>query len=319
MSLGVHPWLSFAVRRTARLIFSLFVLVSAAWAIVHAIPGTAVRASLGLTAPASEVAREQRALGLNKPLVTQYWQFLHGTVTGHLGTSLIYKLPVREVIATRLPATAELAGLAFVAVMVVSIPVGMAAGALTRDDRHHRIELAFSGMTGTLASIPTFLLGVGLVAVFAVGLHLLPVAGSVGPSSFVLPVVALASGPSMALARVVRVETIRVLHEDYMRTARAKRLPTRLIYARHVLPNLLTSTVTIGGLVLTGLIAGTVLVETVFAWPGMGTTLVQSVLHKDYPLVQGLALVYGAAVLFINLAVDVVIALVDPRSVIRET
>lgn len=311
--------MSFAVRRLARFVVSLFLLVSGAWAIIHAVPGNPVRAALGLTAPESLVRREQRALGLDKPLLTQYWQFVHGVVTGHLGTSLTYRLPVSQVIGARLPATAEIAGLAFVVVVVFSVPLGMLAGAVTREDRHPRTEMAFSGVTGVVASIPQFLLAVGLVAAFAVSFHLLPVAGRSGPSSYVLPVVSLAAGPAMLLARVVRVETIRVLQEDYIRTARAKRLPARLLYARHALPNLLTSALTVAGLVLAGLIAGTVLVENVFAWPGMGTALVQSIVQKDYPLVQGFALVYGAAVLVINLVVDVLIAVIDPRSTIRET
>lgn len=297
---------------------SLWVLISAAWAIVHAIPGDPVRAALGMTAPQSLVEQERAALGLNEPLLTQYWHFLHGVLTGNLGTSLTYRLPVSHVIGSRLPATAEIAALAFVLVVVVAVPLGMVAGVATRDDRRPRTELAFSGLTGILASIPQFLLAVGLVAVFAVGLHLLPVAGRGGPLSYVLPVVSLAAGPAMLLGRVVRVETIRVLHEDYMRTARAKRLPARLVYVRHALPNLLTSTLTVGGLVLAGLVAGTVLVESVFAWPGMGTALVQSIIQKDYPLVQGFALVYGSAVLLINLVVDVLIAVIDPRSTLKD-
>ena len=314
-----NPWARFAVRRLTRFAVSLWVLVSAAWAMVHAIPGTPVRTALGLTAPQSLVVRERAALGLDKPLLTQYGHFVTSVLTGHLGTSLTYRLPVSQVIGARLPATAEIAGLAFVVVLLVSIPLGMTAGVLTRDGRKPRRELAFSASTGVLASIPTFMLALGLVAAFGVGLHLLPVAGRAGPLSYVLPVVSLAAGPSMLLARVVRVETVRVLREDYMRTARAKRLPARLVYARHALPNLLTSTLTISGLVLSGLVAGTVLVETVFAWPGMGTALVQSIVAKDYPLVQGFALVYGSAVLFVNLLVDVLIALVDPRSALKDT
>ncbi|MGH3301406.1 MAG: ABC transporter permease [Streptosporangiaceae bacterium] len=316
---AVNPWVSFAARRLGRLVVSLFLLISGAWAMIHAIPGDPVRAALGITAPQSLVKAERRALGLDKPLLTQYWQFVHGVLTGHLGVSLTYRLPVTEIIGARLPATAEIAGLAFVVVMLVSVPLGMAAGVVTRDDRHRGAEMAFSGVTGTLAAIPQFLLAVGLVAAFAVGLHVLPAAGRAGSASYLLPVISLAAGGVVLLARVVRVETIRVLHEDYMRTARAKRLPARLVYARHALPNLLTSTLTLGGLALAGLIAGTVLVENVFAWPGMGTALVQSITQKDYPLAQGFALVYGAAVLLINLVVDVLIAVVDPRSTMRET
>lgn len=314
-----NPWARFAVRRSTRFIVSLWVLASAAWAMVHAIPGTPVRAALGLTAPQSQVLQERAALGLNQPLLVQYGHFLRGVVTGHLGTSLTFRLPVSQVIGARLPATAEIAGLAFVVVMLVAIPLGMVAGVLTRDGRRPRSELTFSASTGVLASIPTFMLALGLVAAFAVGLRLLPVAGRAGPLSYVLPVVSLAAGSTMLLARVVRVETVRVLREDYMRTARAKRLPARLVYVRHALPNLLTSTLTISGLVLSGLVAGTVLVETVFAWPGMGTALVQSITQKDYPLAQGFALVYGSAVLLVNLVVDVLIALVDPRSTLKDT
>ena len=316
--LAASPWARFAIRRLARFLVSLWVLVTAAWAILHAIPGDPVRAALGITAPQSLVDQERAALGLNDPILTQYWHFLRGVVTGNLGTSLTYRLPVSQVIGTRLPATAEIAGLAFAVVVIVAVPLGMAAGVVTRDDRHPRSELAFSAFTGILASIPQFLLAIGLVAAFAVGLHLLPVASQGGFTSYVLPVVSLAAGPAMLLARVVRVETMRVLHEDYMRTARAKRLPGRLVYVRHALPNLLTSTLTIGGLLLSGLVAGTVLVESVFAWPGMGTALVQSITQKDYPLVQGFALVYGATVLLINLAVDALIAVVDPRSTLKE-
>ena len=316
--LVANPWARFAVRRLARFVVSLWVLITASWAIIHAIPGNPVRAALGMTAPQSLVNQERAALGLDQPILTQYWHFLTNTVSGHLGTSLTYRLPVTQVIGARLPATAEIAGLAFAVTVVVAVPLGMLAGVLTHGDRHPNTEIAFSGVTGILASIPQFLLAVGLVAAFSVGLHLLPVAGRGGPLSYVLPVVSLGAGSAMLLARVVRVETMRVLQEDYMRTARAKRLPARLLYVRHALPNLLTSTLTVGGLLLAGLVAGTVLVESVFAWPGMGTALVQSIIQKDYPLVQGFALVYGAAVLVINLVVDILIAVVDPRSTLKD-
>lgn len=313
-----NPWARFAVRRLVRFVVSLWVLLTASWAIIQVIPGNPVRAALGLTAPQSLVNQETRALGLDQPLLTQYWNYLRNTLGGHLGTSLTFRLPVTQVIGARLPATAEIAGLAFALTLAVAIPLGMIAGILTRDYRHPRTELVFSAVTGLLASIPQFLLAIGLVAAFAVAVHLFPVAERGGFSSYVLPVVSLAAGPATLLARVLRVETIRVLHEDYMRTARAKRLPARIRYIRHALPNLLTSTLTVAGLLLSGLIAGTVLVETVFAWPGMGTALVQSIVQKDYPLVQGFALVYGAAVLLVNLVVDVLIALVDPRSTLKD-
>jgi peptide/nickel transport system permease protein len=134
----------------------------------------------------------------------------------------------------------------------------------------------------------------------------------------VLPVVALALGPAAVLARIIRVEALSVLRADYIRTARAKRLPQRLVYVRHALPNALTATLTIGGLMLASMVAGTVLVENVFAWPGLGSTIVQSILAKDFPVVQGIVLVYGTGVLLVNLLVDVALALIDPRTTIKE-
>jgi peptide/nickel transport system permease protein len=312
----VVPWLGFLARRLVRFALSLFVLVSAAFAMVHAMPGDPVRAALGLTAPQSLVDAQRHALGLDLPLWQQYLNFLRGALDGNLGTSMSSGLPVAQIIGQRLPATAELAGLAFVVVIGLALPLGMLAGVLTRDGRRPRTQLLFGTVTGVATAVPDFLLAVGLVFVFAVGLKALPVAGRGDPDSYILPVIALALGPAAALARVVRVETVRVLAEDYMRTARAKRLPDRLLYLRHALPNLLTATLAVSGLTLSALLAGTVLVENVFAWPGLGTELAESVPLKDYPVVQGLALVFGAGVLLINLLIDVAVA--DPLSTIRE-
>ena len=133
-----------------------------------------------------------------------------------------------------------------------------------------------------------------------------------------LPVLSLAIGPAAILARIVRVEMVTVLEADYIRTARAKRLRARRIHLRHALPNALTSALTLGGLLLGSMVAGTVLVENVFAWPGLGSTIVSSILNKDYPVVQAIVLVYGLGVLLVNTAVDVTLALLDPRSLIRE-
>jgi peptide/nickel transport system permease protein len=189
---------------------------------------------------------------------------------------------------------------------------------LTRGGRGRRTELAFTSTSVVLAAVPEFLLGVALVYVFGVQLGWLPVAGRTGPDSYLLPVISLAVGPAAVLARIMRVELLSVLGADFIRTARAKRLPARLIYARHALPNAVTATLTLAGLLLSSLVAGTVLVENVFAWPGLGSTIVSSILAKDYPVVQGIVLVYGLGVLLVNLAVDVLLALLDPRSTIME-
>ena len=316
--LSSHPWLSFGLRRTARFVASLWVLLTASFLMIHLVPGDPVRAALGMTAPLDLIEARRKALGLDLPLWHQYTHYLHGIVTGDLGTAMVTNLPVSEVIGDRLPATLLLAVLAFVVVIVVAVPIGVTMAVLTRGGRRRASELAFTSTSILLAAIPEFLLAVALVWLFAVELGWLPVAGRSGPESYILPVLSLALGPAAVLARIVRVEVLTALGNDYVRTARAKRLPARLVYVRHALPNAVTATLTLGGIVLTGLVAGTVLVENVFAWPGLGSTIVQSILQRDYPLVQGIVLVYGIGVLLVNLIVDVLLALLDPRSTIRE-
>jgi peptide/nickel transport system permease protein len=314
-----NAWVRFAIRRLSRLVISVWVLITASFLMIHLIPGDPVRAALGLTAPASLVKARRQALGLNDPLWLQYGHYLHGVFSGDLGTSMTSQLPVSDVISDHLPATVELAVLAFLVAGAIAIPLGVLMGVLTRNGRGRRGELAFTSSSVVLGTIPDFVLGVGLVYVFGVHLGWLPVAGRTGPSSYLLPVLALAVGPAVVLARIVRVEMVAVLLADYVRTARAKRLPARVIYLAHALPNALTSSITLGGLLLSSLVAGTVLVENVFAWPGLGSTIVASILAKDYPVVQAIVLVYGIGVLAVNLGVDIVLALLDPRSTIRES
>lgn len=316
---GGSPWLSFARRRLGRFVVSLWVLVTTAFLMIHLVPGDPARAALGLTAPAELVRARREALGLDDPLWAQYGHYVGGLFTGDFGSSMASGQPVSQVIGDRLPATLELAVLAFAVVVVVSVPLGVLFAVLTRGGRRRGGELAFTSVSVFLAAVPEFLVAVGLVALFAVGLGWFPVAGSGGAGAFVLPVVSLALAPAAVLARIVRVEMLSVLGNDFIRTARAKRLPARQVYVRHALPNALTAALTLGGLMLTTMVAGTVLVENVFAWPGLGSTIVQSIQQKDYPLVQGVVLVYGIGVLLVNLVVDVLLAFLDPRSTIRES
>ncbi len=317
--LGDNVWFRFAVRRLARVLVSVWVLLTAAFGMIHLIPGDPVRAALGPTAAPELVAARRAALGLDDPLWQQYLHYLGNLFTGDLGTSLGSGLPVAQVIGDRLPATLEIAGYAFLLAVAVATPAGTVMAVLTRGGKRRTTELAFTSATAVLAAIPEFLIAVGLVFVFGVSLGWLPVAGRSGPESYLLPVLALAAGPAAVLARITRVEMLAELRADHIRTARSKRLPASWIYLRHALPNALTATLTLGGLLLSAMVAGTVLVENVFAWPGLGSTIVQSILAKDYPLVQGVVLVYGLGVLLVNLLVDVALALLDPRSAIRES
>lgn len=313
-----HPRLRFLTRRLGRLLVALGIVLTASFSLIHLIPGDPVRAALGVSAPPRLVALRRAELGLDDPLLAQFWHYLSGVVTGDLGTSIVSRLPVAEVVGQRLGSTLVLAVSAFVVVVVVALPLGMVTAIATAGGQRRLVELGFTAATGLLVAIPEFLLAIGLIVVFGVGLAVLPVAGAGGIDHLVLPVLALAVGPTAYLARIVRVEALGVLGQDYMRTARAKRLPGRILHLRHGLPNMLTSALTASGMMLTGLVAGTVLVETVFAWPGLGGVMVSSIVGKDYPTVQGIVLVYAVMVLAVNLVVDLLLAAVDPRSTIAE-
>ncbi|MBO9624839.1 MAG: ABC transporter permease [Microbacterium sp.] len=312
------PWLSFLVRRGGLFVLSIWVLVTAAFLMIHLVPGDPVRTALGMNAPVELVEARRAALGLDQPLIVQYFRYLGNLLHGDMGVSMLTSQPAAEIIATRLPATLQLAALAVLVVLLASVPIGVTMAVATRGGRRRGLELGFAVVSVILAAIPEFLLAVGLVYIFAVSLGWFPVAGSSGPLSLVLPVAALAVGPIAVFSRLIRVEILSVLSQDYIRTARAKRLLPRRIYTRHALPNAMTSTLTLTGLLLAGMVTGTVLAENVFAWPGLGTMIVQSILTKDFPVVQAIVLVYGIGVLLVNLVIDIALALLDPRSTIRE-
>ncbi|RPK36223.1 ABC transporter permease [Streptomyces sp. NBC_01260] len=313
-----HPWTVFLGRRTLRLILSLGFVLTASFAMIRLVPGDPVRAALGVDAAPDLVAARRHALGLDAPFLTQYWHYLGGLLHGDLGTSLVTGTSVAEMIRTRLPSTLGIAGLAFVVTLVVALPGGLLAAVRTRDGRRPRTELAFTAVTAGLAGVPDFVLAAGLTALLAVGLQLLPVAGAAGVGSFVLPVLALSLAPTAVLLRIVRVEALKVLNEDYLRTARSKRLSPARRYLRHAAPNTATAALTVAGSLLPALIAGTVLVEKVFAWPGIGSAMAQSAVAQDFPVVQAMVLVLGTTVLLAGLLVDVLLAVLDPRSAIRE-
>ena len=309
---------SFLLRRLGRLIVSLAVVVIASFLLVHLVPGDPVRAALGVQASPEIVAATRAELGLDKPIFQQFLDYVAGLLRGDFGISIRNGRPVADIIAQRFPATVILGVLSFLVALVAALPVGIGAAVSAQSGRRRPLDIAISGVLGALIAIPGFLLAVGLLALFAVQLRWLPAAGWGDPKDAILPVLALALGPMAYLARIVQVEMVNVLGMTYMTTARAKRLPSRLIYLRHSLPNIVTATLTVGGLLLSGLVAGTVLIETIFAIPGMGAVMVPAVASKDYPVVQGVVIVYALIILGVNLIVDVILVTVDPRSSITE-
>lgn len=317
--LARHPRLAYLVRRAGTFAISIVILVTISFLLVQLIPGDPAQMSVGENAPPELVEARRAELGLDRPLIVQYFSFWAGLFTGDLGTSISSRMPVIDVIVKRAPATLEIAFLAVAITLAVSICLGLAFGALTRGGRRPGVETGFTSVTAVFAVIPEFLSGVLLVSLFAVTLDLLPVAGRTGPESYILPVAALAIGPTATLTRIVRAETATALQQDYVRTARARRMSPLRLYGRHVLPNLLTAVLTISGMLLGSMIAGTVLVEQIFSWPSLGGVIMQSIQGKDYPLVQAIIIFYGALVLLINLVVDLALILIDPRTALDKS
>ncbi|WP_283134283.1 ABC transporter permease [Rhizohabitans arisaemae] len=309
----------FALRRLIRFAVSMVVLITASFAMIHLIPGDPIRAALGMNAPLELVNQRRAELGLDDPIPMQLLAYVQQILGGDFGTSFMTREPVGQIIADRLPHTLALAGAATIFTLIVAVPLGMWAGIRTENGRNRGTELGFTSGTGALTVVPEFLYSIALIVVFSIALGWLPPAGRDGLDSYILPVLALSIGAIAMVARLARVETLRELGADYVRLARAKRLPVLRIYLRHVLPNTLTSTLTVGGLLLTGLIAGSVLVEFVFAWPGLGGRMVESITQKDYPVAQAIIFVYGAIVLVVNLIVDLLLSKLDPKSTIKET
>lgn len=315
---GLSPRTAFLFRRIGRLVISLAVVIIASFLLMYLVPGDPVRAALGQSATPQLVEATRIQLGLDRSMPEQFMRFIGGLFTGDLGTSVRLQRPVVDVLVQRFPTTLLLAVLAFVIAVVGALPAGIGAAVLARSGRRRGLSIAVSAVLGILIAVPSFLLAVGLISLFAVRLGWLPAAGWGEPADAVLPVIALAIGPMAYLVRIVQVEMLAVLDTTYMTTARAKRLPRRLIHLRHALPNIVTATLTVGGLILAGLTAATVLIEAVFAIPGLGSIMVSSVGAKDYPMVQGVVLVYALIVLGVNLVVDVILATIDPRSSITE-
>lgn len=307
-------WAAFAMRRAGGLILSVGLLVAVTFLIVPLLPGDPAVAMLGTDATPEAIEQLREKMGLNAPLWAQFVAYLGHLAQGEFGTSFRYGIPVSEIIATKMPYTARLAFGAIFAVLVVAIPFGMLIGVATRGGRRSWLATGFGAVAGFFASFPSAVAGTVLVIVFAIWLKALPAGGAESGASLILPVVALALGPTFAVARVVRQETYTVLQQDFMRTARGKRLPALRRYVTHALPNLMASTLTLTGLVLAGLIGGTVIIETVFSYPGLGLEVVQSIIYKDYPTIQGIILVIGLLAIGINLLIDVVLGVIDPRT-----
>jgi peptide/nickel transport system permease protein len=264
---------------------------------------------LGEAASAASRAELRAHLGLDRPLAQQYMGFLAGLARGDLGTSIHSREPVADLVAEHFPMTGLLAASSLCLAIAFSIPVGLLAAARAGGvvDRWC--------LAGSLlgVSIPNFWLGPMLVLAFSIGLGVLPVAGSGSPSHLVLPAVTLGASLAGVLTRMTRSAVVEVLSQDYIRTARATGASEARTLGRHALANALTPLISVIGLQAGSLLAGSVITETIFAWPGIGRLTVDAIRSRDYPLVQGCVLAIAASYIVINLVTDLAYAWADPR------
>jgi len=295
-----------------RLVLTLPVLLGVAtlvFSLIHLIPGDPAQAMLGEAAPQSDVEELRRQLGLDRSLVEQYAAFLGGLVQGDLGTSLRTGLPVTEQIVERMPATFELAAAAMLVAILFSMPLGIAAAVRRGTVVDH------AAMTVSLAgvSVPNFWLGPLLAIVFAVELGWLPVSGRGTWAHLVLPAVSLGAALAAILARMTRATMLEELREPYVQAARARGVSTSRAVMRHAFRNSLIPVVTLVGLQFGAVLTGAVITETIFAWPGIGRLLIQSIGFRDYPLVQGCILLIALTYVAVNLVTDMLYGVLDPR------
>jgi len=295
-----------------RLLLTIPVILGVAtlvFALIHLVPGDPAQAMLGETAPQADVLKLRHALGLDQPLLTQYRTFMTGLLRGDLGTSFRYNVPVTTQIREKLPNTATLALAAMCFAILFAIPLGILAAVFrgTLVD-HAAMTLALVGI-----SMPNFWLGPLLAIVFAVRLGWLPVSGTGGLSHLILPAVTLGAALSAILARMTRASLLEELRELYVLAARARGLSGMRAVVKHAFRNSLIPIVTIIGLQFGAVLTGTIITETIFAWPGLGRLLIQAISFRDYPLVQGCILFISITYVAMNLLTDLTDVFLDPR------
>jgi len=301
--------LSYVGRRLLAAIPTLWGVATAVFIMARLLPGDPARVIAGVLATQDQVDRLRWQLGLDQPLPVQYLDFLGRLVRLDLGTSAHYGDSVTGEIASRLPYTAELA----FAALAIAVVVGVLGGAAAALRRNTAIDLAISAVSVVGISMPTYWLGLMLIIVFAIQLRVLPAAGADSPAGIVLPALTLGLLSVGLIARMTRSSLLEVLGQDYVRTARAKGVPPSRVVLAHALRNALVPIVTAAGLQLGALMGGAVVTETVFGWPGVGRLLLDSIFSRDYPMVQGLVLLFAVTYILVNLLVDLLYVAIDPR------
>lgn len=300
---------AYLARRLFLLVPTLIGVTLVTFLMLQLAPGDPVAIMLGEFASGAESARLRRDLGLDQPLVLQYLKFAERALRGDLGTSIRSRRAVAAEITDRVPSTLGLT----LAAMTLAVTVGVPIGVIAATTKRPAVDSAAMGFALLGLSMPTFWSGLLLILLFSLRLGWFPIMESEGIEGLILPAVALAAPAAAVLARITRSSVLEVLRHEYIRTARSKGLVERLVVYRHALRNALIPVLTIIGLQFGGLLAGAVIVESVFARPGLGRLAVSAILARDFPMAQGIVLVVAVMYVFVNLTVDACYALLDPR------
>jgi ABC-type dipeptide/oligopeptide/nickel transport system permease component len=287
----------------------IWLVVSVVFLLIHLVPGDPILQMLGEGAPSADISAARHAFGLDAPLGVQYLHYWKGVLHGDLGPSVRFNQGVSRLIAQRYPYTLELTVAALLVAILISIPAGVRSA--QRRGRWDDKLLSVVSLFGL--SFPNFALGPILILFFAIGLGLLPVSGSGTVAHLVLPAVTMGSALAAILTRMVRTSMLEELGQDYIRTARAKGLSERTVVYRHALRNAMLPVLTVVGLQFGALLAGAIVTETIFSWPGIGRLTVQAIGNRDYYLVQGCILAIGLTYVLVNFVTDLLYSVANPR------
>ena len=308
----------FLIRRCAQAVLVLVLVSIIVFGLLHLLPGGPARAILGTHATPTTIAAFNKANGLDQPVPAQYWHWLTGVLSGNLGFSYQQNQTVAALLANRIPKTAFLAGVSVVLAVLIAVPLGLYQAVR----RNKADDYVVTTVTFVLYSTPAFWVGLLLVDVLAVRLHVFPAEAPQGssvsailsqPSALVLPVLSLTLVTYAAFSRYMRSSAIDTLAQDYIRTARAKGLSERLVLWRHLLRNSLISVTTLVGLSIPLVLTGTLIIEQVFNYPGVGLEYLQSALRNDYQVMLGITVIVGVVTVVGNLLADIGYAILDPR------
>lgn len=299
----------FLIRRFLLMVPVLLGVVTLVFSLIHLVPGDPVQIMLGEGAQSNDVELLRQKLGLDRPILEQYTTYLKNLSRGDLGVSFRFGEPVEQIILTRYPATIELAILSLIVGLMIAVPAGISAA--TSPGKW--LDRGITTLTLLGISLPNFALGPLVIILFSITLGWLPVSGRAGVSSYVLPAMTLGFSLSAILTRMVRASMIEELQEDYVKTARAKGLPESKVLLKHALKNSLIPVVTVLGLQFGTLLAGAIITESIFSWPGLGRLTVQAINSRDYPLVQGCILMIALTYVLVNLLTDLTYGFLDPR------